>query len=226
VVAKVNAASVPRSERILGRSVCLSSDLVGHCVRIRAPKTGNRFEVEKLNITVSGSPPAVAVVIKKYSPTDCIIQFSGPMIGVYGGLSFGAACLVGTDGLLAQVGDANYPVGGVNYFQQMGVATSTNEVLLNPLPAIFGGLHPDVRFFQQVLSATVDPRIFNTSFNFRHGGVDTEVVYYNGQRLLEGVGNDYVAVESGGIGTGYDTIVLEFTPYPPSNWSIDYTPDV
>lgn len=38
-------------------------------------------------------------------------------------------------------------------------------------------------------------------------------VYRNGQRLLSGAVNDYVVSESGGVGTGYDTIT--FTSDPP-----------
>lgn len=38
-------------------------------------------------------------------------------------------------------------------------------------------------------------------------------VYRNGQRLMPGPSNDYVVSESGGVGTGYDTIT--FTADPP-----------
>ena len=37
-------------------------------------------------------------------------------------------------------------------------------------------------------------------------------VYYNGQRLREGASNDYTVSESGGIGSGFDTIELTFAP--------------
>lgn len=221
---KVNAASVPRSERILGRATCLAGDLVGDCVRIRASKTGNRFEVEKVDISTPGSPPSVGLIVKQYSLSDCIVQFHGPMRSIYTGLQPGTSYLVGTDARLSKLGDANYPSGS-DFFQVMGTATSDNEILIHPFTPVFGGLS-SARFFQQTLLPTANPEIFTTALKFKHGSVDTEVVYYNGQRLLEGTGNDYVAVESGGVGTGYDTIVLEFTPRPLSNWSIDYTPDV
>lgn len=227
MVAKVNAASVPRSERIFGRANCLATDAIGDCVRIRAAKTGNRFEVEKVDIGISGSPPAVAVVVKKYTATDCMVQFHGPLRGVYTGLTPGIPYLVGIDAKPARIGDVNYPVSGSDYFQQMGVTTSDDEVLVNFLDAVFGAASGgSVRFFQQPLLPTVNPRVFAALMSFIHGGVQAEAVYYNGQRLLEGVGNDYVASESSGLGTGYDTITLEFTPRAGSNWMIDYTPDV
>jgi hypothetical protein len=224
VVAKVNAASVPRSERILGRANCLATDIVGDVVRIRAAKTGNRFEVEKVDISTIGSPPGVAVVVKKYTATDCIIQFHGPLRGVYAALTPGRAYLIGSDSRPALPGDANYPSGGSDYFQQMGVSTSDNELLVSFLDASFGGPGGGVRFFQQPLTPTGDPKVFTVPIFFRHGGVDTEILSYNGQRLI--AENDYIASESGGFGTGYDTITLEFTPRSGSNWRIDYTPDV
>lgn len=33
-------------------------------------------------------------------------------------------------------------------------------------------------------------------------------VYYNGQRLHEGGANDFTTSESGGVGTGFDTVTL------------------
>lgn len=45
-------------------------------------------------------------------------------------------------------------------------------------------------------------------------------VYYNGQRLL--LLDDYIVVESGGSGTGYDTIILEIAPRPGDKVFADY----
>lgn len=207
----------------------MASDALGDCVRIRAAKTGNRFEVEKVDIGTPGSPPAVAIVVKKYTATDCIIQFHGPMRSIYTGLTPGVPYLVGTDGRLAKIGDANYPVGGSDYFQQMGVATSDDELLILPLEAAFGGPPVgSVRFFQQALIPTGNPSIFNTALPFKHGGVDTEKVSANGHAQTEGVfgAGDYQASESGGVGTGYDTITFHYVPKAYYKFLIDYTPDV
>lgn len=225
--AKVNAASVPRSERILGRATCLATDAVGDCVRIRAAKVGNVFQVEKVDISTPGSPPAVAIIRKKYTATNCIVHFHGPLRNVYTGLSPGIIYLVGTDGQPAKLGDANYPVAGTDYFQQIGVATSTDELLVIPLDVAFGGLPSSgIRFFDQQFNEAPDGvrTSFTTAINFRHGGPDGESVHYSGQRLFEGAANDYIAVESGGVGTGYDTIVMAVPPKSWSNLLIDYTP--
>lgn len=45
-------------------------------------------------------------------------------------------------------------------------------------------------------------------------------VFYNGQRLR--LLDDYTVVESGGVGTGYDTITLEFAPRSSDKLLADY----
>lgn len=37
-------------------------------------------------------------------------------------------------------------------------------------------------------------------------------VYFNGQRLRSGVANDFTVAESGGVGTGFDTIIMATAP--------------
>ena len=45
-------------------------------------------------------------------------------------------------------------------------------------------------------------------------------VYYNGVRLA--LLDDYTVIESGGFGTGYDTVVLEIAPLPGDHLLADY----
>ena len=69
--------------------------------------------------------------------------------------------------------------------------------------------------------------VFTTSADFTAG---SEVVYFNGVRQREGVGCDYVRSESGGVGTGFDTITLAVAPRSRSGSktddfiTIDYDP--
>lgn len=51
-----------------------------------------------------------------------------------------------------------------------------------------------------------------------------EWVLFNGQWIREGVSNDYVAIESGGSGSGYDTIVTNFVPKPGDVLEIVFVP--
>jgi len=53
----------------------------------------------------------------------------------------------------------------------------------------------------------------------------TIAVYFNGARLKRGVGEDYVVSESGGPGSGYDTITLldpALAPYSTEKLFADY----
>lgn len=66
--------------------------------------------------------------------------------------------------------------------------------------------------------------VFTTARPFLRTGDFREAVYLRGLRYSEGVGCDYVAVESGGVGTGYDTIVFSRPPRADDNLLIDYYP--
>lgn len=63
--------------------------------------------------------------------------------------------------------------------------------------------------------------VFTTVEPFCHDSLRGEMLYFNGQRLKEGVGCDYTVAESV-PGSGYDTITLAFAPLPGENLLIDY----
>ena len=77
----------------------------------------------------------------------------------------------------------------------------------------------------QMLLGDVDGvnTVFTTTRKFLHGGDFDELVYLRGQRRLNG-GCDYVASESGGVGTGYDTITFLRAPKTDDNLVVDYFP--
>jgi hypothetical protein len=50
--------------------------------------------------------------------------------------------------------------------------------------------------------------VYTTPDYFLQDSLSTIRIYRNGQRLSEGSGNDYTVSESGGVGTGYDTITI------------------
>ena len=57
---------------------------------------------------------------------------------------------------------------------------------------------------------------------------DTIKVFFNGLRQKIGVGNDFIVTESGGVGTGYDTVILDVSLAPYANESVvaEYVKDV
>ncbi len=217
-------AVVPRRKENFALAACLSADAVGNLVYIRDVFNGTRYRVASVDPSSSLKMPAIGVIVSKQTPTACTIMFYG-FSSLYSSLSPGGTYYAGLDSRPAQVSDPNYPpVGSV--IQQIGVATDDDELLIRPMDTRSGGSGAGARVYQQLLIPTLDPRVFQTPLPFIHGGTDTEVVEYNGQRLFSGLGNDYTISESGGPGSGYDTITLEFTPATASNMLVDFVPDV
>lgn len=54
--------------------------------------------------------------------------------------------------------------------------------------------------------------IFTSPVNFIASGDFTEWVFKNGNLLEQGIGCDYLSSESGGVGTGFDTITFASPP--------------
>jgi hypothetical protein len=67
-------------------------------------------------------------------------------------------------------------------------------------------------------------QVFTTSQKFTRAAGYEEWAYFNGVLQEFGAGNDYVASESGGIGTGYDTITFSVAPRAKDKLEIIYLP--
>lgn len=227
---KANPASVPRSERIIRRATCLAGDLVGRCVRVNAPRTGSLWHVAGVtSATITDQLPATGIIIKKTSPTICFVQFHGTAPrNIYSTLQTGKVYVVGTDGYPATQGDTNYPLsGGTDAFQQIGLATSNDELILQALASFEASPGPaGSRVFREHVSGVINGvnNVFTTTLNFIPSGPQKETVYYNGVMMESGAGNDYVVSESGGPSTGFDTITLAFVPKVGDRIWIDYAP--
>jgi len=65
--------------------------------------------------------------------------------------------------------------------------------------------------------------VFTTQRKFLRAGGLREAVYLRGLRRLDG-SNDYSVAESGGAGTGYDTIIFSVAPKVGDHLTLDYYP--
>jgi hypothetical protein len=79
------------------------------------------------------------------------------------------------------------------------------------------------RIFNEVPSGAIDGinTAYTTASNFVPG---TEELYLNGVHLREGVGCDFTRSESGGVGTGFDTVTLAVIPIVGDQLWIHYNP--
>jgi hypothetical protein len=76
---------------------------------------------------------------------------------------------------------------------------------------------------QRALIPTGNPSVWTTPEVFLHVVNGASIsLYYNGQRLRFGSGNDFTVSESGGVGSGYDTVALLFTPHASDTFCADY----
>jgi hypothetical protein len=175
-------------------ATCDATDQVGDLVYAYAPLSGLRYEVRHADPTDLSKMPAWAVIISKSSDTECSVQWAGPVANIFGGLTVGARYWVGLSGR-PELTPPSLPGA---YQQVVGIAVDTNQLFLFPQLDIF---RP--RLYQRLLVGAKDG--FNVTYTtpekFRP---DTLIVYRNG--VTQEQGGDYVALESGGPGTGYDTV--------------------
>jgi hypothetical protein len=109
--------------------LCAATDAVGDVVRFSGDKVGNRYQVTKVNIDSLATMPAIGVILRKTSATECEVQTSGALKGVYSGLTPNLTLFIGTDSRLTHTVTPQ-PTTGPRAHQIMGVASATTEVLL------------------------------------------------------------------------------------------------
>lgn len=222
-----NPASIPRSEKVLGRANCLAGDFVGGVVYITGAKVSNRYQVATANPALSAKMPAAGLLIRKDTATLGIVQFHGPVKNVYGGLTPGATYYVGTDGLLSRPGDPNFPPLSTAWFQKAGVATGVAEIFLDFGEPSYGAPFGQARFYQRALTGPING--LNPSFlaeqPFITAGPQKEAVFRNGVLQEQGAVADYVVAESV-LGGGYDTVIFAHPPRVGEKIVLDFTPDL
>ena len=102
------------------------------------------------------------------------------------------------------------------------------QIVFNPISGEFDFIRRpgEGQVVGEVPSGTVNGvnTTFTTSKNFLE---DSIAVYLNGQRMTEGSSSDSTVSESGGLGTGFDTIDFTFAPKNVGGYTdqitVDYT---
>jgi len=203
-----NPASIPRSERILSRADC-ASGVVGEAVYVTGAAVGNRLQVARLDVTSSTDPPFAGVIVKDLGGGECIVQLHGTMRGILTGLTTGAFYFVDSDGTLSDTPTVSSHL--------VGQAVSDDIIIIDPVNAAAAG-GSTAKKIGIGLVGTIDGsnRVFTVpgGDKFIHSaGGRSIAVYHNGRRLLlsptgGAAAGEFAVSESGGVGTGFDTVTL------------------
>lgn len=233
-------------------AVCQSTDQLFKCVYISGDGVGDVYQVSTCDPSDKLKMPAIGVIIEKESATECIVQLFGEIKGIYAGLPPNSPLYVSWSGDLSvtppSIISGEIYIQNVGRVLSSGIPffwplsnlvrrydSSTDNKALKydqedeVLDEItIGGPTPSTyALFNRSLIGFYDGanRVYETPEKFLP---ETLRVYHNGRRLkLASSPNptygDYYPSESGGVGTGYNTItILTFSPVQVSRLWADY----
>jgi hypothetical protein len=121
VISKQEAQAAPN----FIEAFCFSIDQIGRFVYILGDKVGGIYQVATVDITSPLKMPAVGVIISKPSATECIVQMSGLVVGLYNSLTPGSLIMPDTNG--APSHSVAYPSTGLRILQVVGLAVSSED---------------------------------------------------------------------------------------------------
>jgi len=130
-------ASRPVAASSMVRAACMLTDQVGDLVAVRSTSNGV-YKVWRADPAVRNRMPAIGVIIKKWGTTDCIVQLSGPVLGVYTGLVPQRTYTVGDNGRPVNSIPTPSAPGEIRYVQQIG--TPLSPTVLDLLPCLQIGI--------------------------------------------------------------------------------------
>lgn len=115
---------------------CASSDGVGDCVYLYGPKiTDDWYQVRKADITNSDKMPSFGIIVEKYTPTTCKVQWFGFVENIYSTLVLGKPHFVGYDSKPTWPNPARSAAAHI--LQKIGIAFDSDTLLLVPDLRIF-----------------------------------------------------------------------------------------
>lgn len=124
-------ASKSNTASAMVRASCMLTDQVGDLVAVRSTSS-DVYRVWRADPALRNRMPAIGVIIKKWGTTDCIVQLSGPVLGVYTGLVPQRTYTVGDDGRPSWPLPAPIAPGEKRYIQQIGTPLSPTVFDLLP----------------------------------------------------------------------------------------------
>lgn len=132
-----NSLSIARANRLYAPKIvqanCVASDAIGDCIISSGSRISGLYQVTKIDPRIVTSGPSWGIIVSKSSSTFCTVQMFGILDGVYTGLVVGKIQWVGLNGKLHDDNSTITPLpAGKVFVQQMGLAISSDVVLLSP----------------------------------------------------------------------------------------------
>lgn len=112
-------------------ALCLATDAIGDVVYISGSKVGDYFQVTKVDIDTPTTMPSPGVIIRKDSPTQCEVQVSGIVSGVYTGMTPNKCLFVDTNARLTETVTPHRPTPGQRILLIMGQVLSATDLLID-----------------------------------------------------------------------------------------------
>lgn len=215
------------------QALCFASDAVGDCVSVVGDELAGKYQVTKTDIDSSTFDESVSIGIisLKLSSTECIVHLLTELRSVYTGMTPGSLYYVGADSRPTDIEPGN-PGSGTRTSQIIGYAVASDVLYINPSAPIqllpIPSIPLTISDFRRniVLSGLQNGvnLVYTTPEKFLRVPF-AETMSRNGVIQEEGADKDYIASESAGVGTGYNTITLLNVFVAPLSWerlSIDY----
>jgi hypothetical protein len=208
-VYKVNAASIPRSQRILLRANCDAADAVGDFVYVTGPSVSGRYQVTRVNVGDAAKMPAVGIIVRKQTSTRCTVQTHGLLPVSWLVLIPQARYYVGAGSTLSTT-----PPAAPLLRQLAGTAIDASHLLLE-LVGLLAPTDLSVRIYNETPAGPINGTnvVFTTSIDFQAG---SEAAMHNGVRQREGGANDYIR--------GAATLTFTLAPRVGDVLLVDYDP--
>jgi hypothetical protein len=111
---------------------CLSGDAVGQLMCIRGDRINGKWRVQRADPQDVLKMPAIGILVSKSTPTVGVMQWIGPVEGVYTGLDVTKpAWWVGNGGTPSESHPLVGGVGNYAFAQQIGIPVAADVFLLN-----------------------------------------------------------------------------------------------
>lgn len=122
-----NPVPIPLTDLSRLACLCAPTDTVGSLVYASGSKVGGLYQVQKADPANYDKMPVIGMIVQKDDLTHASVQYTGPVAGLFSGMTPGRTYFIGLTGQIALT-----PPTGEVYVQKIGVAIDSSVLLLVP----------------------------------------------------------------------------------------------